>query len=61
VRDTVLVGGQERLVPFLKVLGLGKELLKFRADDFSGLGGQGIGKAVDFLAELQELEVKGRV
>jgi hypothetical protein len=33
--DTVLVGGEERLIPLLELLGLGEHRLKFGVDDLS--------------------------
>lgn len=61
VSDAVLVVGQERLVEFLKLLGLREELLEFGVNNLGSLGGERLGEAIKGLAESDELKVEGGV
>jgi hypothetical protein len=59
--DTVLVGGEERLVPLIELLGLGEHRLEFGVDDLSNGRRKRFGKAVESLAEPKKLDVESRV
>jgi len=61
VRDAVLVVGQERLVEFLKILGLWEQLVEFSIDNLGSLGRERLRGAVKGLAESNELKVEGGV
>jgi hypothetical protein len=61
VGDAVLVGGKERLVPLLKLLGLWEHLLKLGVDNFGNRSGKRLRKSVESLAELKKLDVESRV
>lgn len=59
--DTVLVGGKERLIPLLKLLGLGEHLFEFGVDDLGDRRRKRLRKAVESLAELKKLDVESWV
>ena len=61
LRDAVLVRGKEGVVPFLQILGLGEQSLKFGVDDLCYLRSKRLGEAVQSFPEPEELNVKRRV
>lgn len=58
---TLLVGGQERVVPLFEILRFGQQLFEFSIDDLSDLRGKRLRKTVKGFAEAQELNMESRV
>lgn len=61
VGDALLVGREEGVVPFLEVLALGEQGLELGVDDLGYLGRKWLGKAIQGLAESENLDMKGGV
>jgi hypothetical protein len=55
------VGRDERLVPLIEVLRLGKKLVEFGIDSLSNLFREGLGKGIEGLTEAEQLKVESWV
>lgn len=61
VGDALFVGREEGVVIFLEVLALGEQGLELGVDDLGYLGRKWLRKAIQGLAEAEDLDVKGGV